>query len=306
MKLFATIFALFFAAMSYVGYRQGAELVAQPNAVERLAFSNVRIEQSAEKYFLVYRYGEILLSFDVDTNKLRPNSIESIPGLTKTEGSPWRAFILSDPSLPGVMGGVTLGLSVKDILTKPALFKEMLSKEKEIRRKQILAAIFGSISGYWFGYTYATRNALPERNSEPVMVILRDEKKWIEQKRSVYANILLNLKYQVSRIDDPTFRGASDLILESAKAATVKKLQMGAEISSADFAALSRMAKVISPLYDDSMSRETVGDKIIAWMSWVMLALFSLMVAWLSYDAVKTWRGKRRADLIKLRSIDNN
>ena len=298
MRIFAAVFVIFFAGMSFLGYRQGESFISQPGAVERMAFSRIRIANQDSQFYFVYRTSEKeLFQFDVDRNKLNISALESAQIGVAPEGPQLRAFILSDPSVPGVMGGVTLGLTVKDIISKPTILKDLLAKESQVRRKQIVAGILGTVSGYWVGYTYATRNALPAQDSEIVMSILRDEKKWVAQKRGVYTNILFNLQYQTSKLEDSDLRLAASIRLVTAGSLVLKKIKSGGDLSSTDLSELEKIAEMISPAYEESIGRETLAERSVVWLGWIMMAIFLFFAAWLLYDSATSWYESRKKDI---------
>ena len=213
LRAFSTAFAIVFLVVGFFGYKQGYQLVNSPDAVERLAFDRISVAREDNKYFFVFLIdGQIVYRFDPDNDKLEVGGGAFSGELSRNFPS-WQTFVLTDPTVSGFLGTVFAGYTLKDFLTKPSLLRDVLAKDGVTRRWQVLGMILGSGSGYWIGYSAATRN-LPTSDSIEFRSVLDDKEHWIKKKRAMLFRVASNIQRDISKIKDTKSR---DLELASYK-----------------------------------------------------------------------------------------
>ncbi|KIN14476.1 hypothetical protein [Halomonas sp. KHS3] len=191
MKWFILLLLALFLFSAIAGYQTGKDYLSQNNVVHRHAFGNITHKVIEDKVYLVKEIdGSDSYIYDVNTNELSVASLEILLStLDRKDKSP---LSLDGKIFSGIVGGATLGFSVKDVLTNP---RAALQRARGDWRRMLIAMSVMA-SGYGLGFWVATKD-LPNINSQRVSTILEDRENWIKQE---YIEYLLLVKTGVKRL----------------------------------------------------------------------------------------------------------
>lgn len=303
MKAFLALFITCFALMTIVGYQHGRALASNPEKMTKIAFQRVQIIRGKEEYVLAYKISknEYFL-YDVDSNNLYETSLTTASWSHGVEEKNLLSNLMFNPTISGALGGATLGFSVKDVLTKPDLFKKIWSKEGKVLRQKLLGGILGTISGHSFGFWMATRKQLPKPDDPRLINILKDEKSWQEQEWPIYANMHLNMTVLANTVEPLETRHQYTEQLKEISAKVLENRRSGKDITAADLHTLAGIGEKI--LASSRLSKSEEGREK-GFFHWYVKAAAIASVIFFTYIGIAAfidyWKESRKNEERKKR-----
>ena len=261
--------------MFFFGYRSGRELANEPERVALYAFSRVNAQKLSGRSYLVYPKadGTPLYLFDLDSNHLLPYDYSNARLEIAPKSSGSYGVLLDDPSFITGIGGITFGITVKDLLTKPELLMNVFSKVNTERKKQLWGMVIGSVIGYSAGYSFAVRGAFPGPESPAVISVVKDESRWITEKRNFYVMNWFRCLDLVGYIEDPTIKERLLSTLFKARQEQLAAEKKGVSVQSKDLDSVVHVYNLIYPIVKQKTEQVSWIEDITAWWSWVVFWL---------------------------------
>lgn len=172
------IFILFFFLGSTVGFVRTYNWINSDDAVEEYLLEHISEVWIEDAYFLVsYRENQRVFVYSVDKNEIIKLDKEAI--LNPRKNNPELQSFIND--IGAAAGGITLGYTAIDLIKNASRISALSGSIKG--RNKILAAIAGSISGYYVGRWLAETMFLPAMDSEIVLKRLKNDEFWLKAER---------------------------------------------------------------------------------------------------------------------------
>ena len=260
MKSLLACFSIAFVAFAVIGYSRGKSRSESHDLILTTILSHLDYSvrtgdgnRKGEGYLLYVVDNQILFKYDVKTDALESTlhgaklAIEMENGFESQVESP-----VTEDLIFALLGGSTAGFTLKDgIKTK--------------KKKHIVFALLGGLSGYSLGYKLGVSN-VPAPDSDEILAYLNDSKNWIELERQ-FAFAVLNRSYTIAELSENKEEAK---LRQDFAAVHYSKFKKKPNLEAEDLFIAARNLKSTIEL----VGTEKSEPPIQSWLSWWWIGLF--------------------------------
>jgi hypothetical protein len=294
MKVFFCFVAAF-TIMFSTGYLLERSTMGRGDSLKLAIRSQVKIMKHEGRYVLGYpdRRGDCRVMFDPDAQQvLVLDPLVFAAARSDQTALDWlrNQLVSVHPAISGALGGVTLGFTAKDLIANPNL----LSKIKlAAKKKEVIAALLGSATGFLAGAAAARATVIPDIDSPEGLALVRDVKFWTDDPATLLFGHALKVIYRSHLVNEDDSIIADALVLGSLRTAVVK-IQQEKRLTSAVLASLDESVQTFEKAFGYVAEREKESrDNVSSAICWGFGVSWGLAVLGLLVQGIDRWDRKR-------------
>ncbi len=204
-KSFVTYFLLFFIIFSIIGFINGRRDVREKGFLKQYVSQKISIEEINGINYLAYkRENNNIYLFNTDSDTLSLIDIEAILRNDTSTIKDRNLLNFLSSSTIAALGTGFLGYKIKDGFKYSNSLRKSLKNSRG--RGNIIASIFGTISGYSLGYWISYRTCIPSENSKDYVNTLMETDFWKYSEKKLYVEKIDKVRIIIKTIEDSTLR----------------------------------------------------------------------------------------------------